>query len=413
MTSQSAQRCVVVGGSLAGLRAAESLRRARFTGEILVFGAEPHMPYNRPPLSKGALEDHPSLDTLTFRLSRAATDVSWRIGTTVRSVDLQQGSLTLSDGTNVDWDGLVIATGARPRRLNLPGPTLGRHVVRTAEDAIHLRQRVYPGARVVVIGAGFIGCEVAATCSALGAQVKVVAPEAAPMHNPLGYLLGQELRRRHHRHGVQFHLGVVPTAFSGPGKVHKVVLSDGTELAADVVVEAVGTAPNTDPFEGNGLDLTDGILCDGQMSVVGQPAVVACGDVARFPNPLFDLIPRRVEHWNMAVDTARRAGRTLASHLTGTANDPALFRPLPSFWSDQYDWRIQSFGLPALGTEDIRLLEGDLADEAAIGYHRDGTLVGVVMLDLTARHAHYRSLIAAATEQQERQLEELPTEIVR
>lgn len=401
MTSQTAQRCVIVGGSLAGLRAAEAVRRSGFTGEILVFGAEPHMPYNRPPLSKGALEDDPYLDTLTFRLSRAATDVSWRIGTTVRSVDLQQRSLTLADGTSVGWDGLVIATGARPRRLDLPGPTVGRHVVRTAEDAIQLRQQVYPGARVVVLGAGFIGCEVAATCSVLGADVQVVAPEAAPMHNPLGHLLGQELWRRHHRHGVQFHLGVFPTAFSGPGRVRKVELSDGTKLAADVVVEAVGTTPNTDPFGGNGLDMSDGVLCDGQMNVEGHPAVVACGDVARFPNPLFDLIPRRVEHWNMAVDTARRAGRTLGAYLTGTANDPAPFRPLPSFWSDQYDWRIQSFGLPALGAKDIRLLEGDLANEAALGYHRDGALVGVVMLDLTARHAHYRSLVAAATEQQE------------
>ncbi|MFF2509490.1 NAD(P)/FAD-dependent oxidoreductase [Streptomyces sp. NPDC058067] len=401
MTSRTAQRCVIVGGSLAGLRAAEAVRRSGFTGEVLVFGAEPHMPYNRPPLSKGALEDDPCLDTLTFRLSRATTDVSWRIGTTVRSVDLRQRSLTLADGTTVGWDGLVIATGARPRRLDLPGPAVGRHVVRTAEDAMQLRQQVYPGARVVVLGAGFIGCEVAATCSILGADVQVVAPETAPMHSPLGHLLGQELRHRHDRQGVRFHLGVRPTAFVGAGRVRTVRLSDGSELAADVVVEAVGTAPNTDPFEGNGLDLSDGVVCDGRMNVEGHPAVVACGDVARFPNPLFDRIPRRVEHWNMAVDTARRAGRTLGAYLTGAVGDPAPFLPMPSFWSDQYDWRIQSFGLPGLGAGDIRLLEGDLTRDAAVGYHRDGALVGVVMLGLTARHAHYRSLVAAAAEQRE------------
>lgn len=389
-----AKRCVIAGGSLGGLRAAEALRRSGFAGEILVFGAEPHMPYNRPPLSKAALQDHPDMDSLTFRLSTAANDVSWRIGQAVQSVDLANRTVALENGTRTGWDGLVIATGVSARQLEIPGPALGRYVVRTALDAMRLRQQIYPGSQVVVIGAGFIGCEVAATCRILGAEVHVVSPGAVPMQNPLGLLFGGELQRRHEAQGVQFHLGTFPVSFEGQGRVRRVVLSDGSVLQADLVVEAVGTRPNTELLEGNGLDLSDGVVCNNRMQLEGHPGVFACGDVARFPNPSFDSVPRRVEHWNMAVDTARRAGKALGSFLQGIEDQSPEFRPLPSFWSDQYELRIQSFGMPVLGGGDVRVLEGSLDDEAAVGYHRDGELVGVAMLGLTGRHAFYRSLVA-------------------
>jgi 3-phenylpropionate/trans-cinnamate dioxygenase ferredoxin reductase subunit len=246
------------------------------------------------------------------------------------------------------------------------------------------------GCRVVIVGAGFIGCEVAATASALGAEVTVVAPEAVPMERPLGQLLGTDLRIRHEEHGVRFQLGVVPTAYPPGG----VALSDGRTLPADVVVEAVGCVPNVEWLAGNGLDLSDGVCCDAWLRVAGRADVVACGDVARFPNALVDDVPRRVEHWTMATDTARRAGASLASHLTGAPPPDARFAPLPSFWSDQHGLRIQSFGTLGLGLGDVRVLEGRLGGEVVVGYHRGGELIGVVLVGLAGRVAHYRALLA-------------------
>jgi NADPH-dependent 2,4-dienoyl-CoA reductase/sulfur reductase-like enzyme len=395
----SGGRVVVVGASMGGLRAAEGLRKAGYGGEVLVIGEERHMPYNRPPLTKEALAGEPDLATLEFRVPRAAKDVTWRLGQRVDCADLDAGTVTLDGGEQLGWDGLVAATGLRPRRLATPGPLGGRHVIRTFEDAVRLRAALTPGARLVIVGAGFIGCEVAATARSLGVEVDVVAPEEVPMERPLQHDLGAALQRRHEAHGVRFHLGRVPIEFrgvsgQGANRVAFVLLSDGTELAADVVVEAVGAMPNTEWLDGNGLDLNDGVVCDGQLRVEGRPDVVACGDIAKFPNPLFDDVPRRTEHWTMVTDTAKKAGHTLGAHLTAASADENPFVPVPSFWSDQYDLRIQSFGAVGLGGEDVRVLEGDLGGEVAMGYHRDGALVGVVLIGMGGRQLAYRNRIA-------------------
>jgi len=380
---------------MAGLRAAEAVRKNGWAGELIVIGDEDAMPYNRPALSKDALQQVPELAEIVFRVPRAATDVRWRLGRPVAHADLAARTVTVEDET-IPWDGLVVATGLRPRRLAIPGPAAGRHVIRTHADACRLRAALTPGARVVIIGAGFIGCEVAASARTLGCEVDVVAPESVPIERPLGPLLGAELRRRHESHGVRFHLGVVPSAFLGTFAVEGVELSDGTRLPADVVVEAVGCQPNVEWLDGNGLDLRDGVLCDDLMRVEGRPDVVACGDIARFPNALFDDVARRVEHWTMAGDTAKRAGAALAAQLTGAELPERGFAPVPSFWSDQYyGFRIQSFGAVGLGGEDVRVLEGELGDEVVVGYHRDGQLVGVVLIGLAGRAAHYRGVIAA------------------
>ena len=395
----SGGRVVVVGASMGGLRAAEGLRRSGYGGEVLVIGEERHMPYNRPPLSKEALAGEPDLATLAFRVPRAAKDVTWRLGQRVDSADLDAGTVTLDGGEQLGWDGLVAATGLRPRRLATPGPLGGRHVIRTLEDAVRLRAALTPGARLVIVGAGFIGCEVAATARSLGVEVDIVAPEEVPMERPIEHDLGAALQRRHEAHGVRFHLGLVPIEFRGVSgesadRVAFVLLSDGTELAADVVVEAVGAMPNTEWLDGNGLDLNDGVVCDGQLRVEGRPDVMACGDIAKFPNPLFDDVPRRTEHWTMVTDTAKKAGHTLGAHLTAASADETPFLPVPSFWSDQYDLRIQSFGAVGLGGEDVRVLEGDLGGEVAMGYHRDGALVGVVLIGMGGRQLAYRNRIA-------------------
>jgi len=377
---------------------AEAVRKAGFSGEVVVVGDEPHPPYNRPPLSKDALRTTPNVESLLFRMPRAARDVEWRLGVAVASADLSARTVTLADGEVLGWDGLVVATGLRPRRLSVPGPTAGRHVVRTVEDATALRAALVAGSRLVIVGSGFIGCEVAATARALGVGVHLVAPETVPMERPLGAALGAAMQRRHQAAGVRFHLGTVPAEYLGDDAVEAVVLTDGTRLPADLVVEAVGCQPNVEWLDGYELDPGDGVACDARLRVEGRPDVVACGDVARFPNVLFDDRARRVEHWTMVTDTAKRAGGSLGRWLTGQDEDPASFAPIPSFWSDQYDLRLQSFGAVGLGGEDVRVLQGSLDGEVAVGYHRSGKLVGVVMVGLTGRHLHYRQVIAARAE---------------
>ncbi|MBZ4014379.1 NAD(P)/FAD-dependent oxidoreductase, partial [Streptomyces purpurogeneiscleroticus] len=314
-----AARIVVAGAAMAGLRAAEQLRAAGFTGPITLIGDEPHMPYNRPPLSKEVLAGKAPFGSLAFRPRASVADVEWRLGTRVRAARLAERTVQLADGERLAFDGLVIATGMRPRRLRCPGPAAGRHTVRTLADAQGLRAALTrPGARVVVVGAGFIGCEVAATAVGLGAtEVTVVDPEPLPMLRPLGELPARLLLTRHQERGVRFALGTGVTAFEGEDHVTGVALGEGRVLPADVVVEAVGSVANTEWLAGNGLDLTDGILTDALLRAGGLPYAVAVGDVARFPNARYDNVPRRVEHWSIPGDTAKRAARTLAAHLAG------------------------------------------------------------------------------------------------
>lgn len=397
------RRIVIAGASLGGLRAAERLRAAGWSEELVVVGDEPHMPYNRPPLSKEVLAGKASFESLTFRPRSCAADVRWRLGSAVASADLEARTLTLDDGTRLAFDGLVAATGMRARRLRCPGPQgagSGRHTVRTLADAESLRAGLTrPGARLVVIGAGFIGCEVAATARGLGVtEVTVVDPEPLPMLRPLGELLATALYERHRARGVRFALGRGVVGIEGEDRVSGVLLTDGTVLPADVVVEAVGSIANTEWLEGNGLDLSDGVLCDEQLRVQGLPHVVAVGDVARFPNARYDGVPRRVEHWSIPGDTAKHASRTLLAGLNGTPVGTPPFAPLPSFWSDQYEYRLQSFGAPALGTADARVLDGDPDGDLLVGFHAQDRLVGVVALGgplAVAAAARYRARLMA------------------
>ncbi|MFJ1791169.1 NAD(P)/FAD-dependent oxidoreductase [Kitasatospora griseola] len=373
---------VVAGASMAGLRTAEQLRAAGWTGPITLVGDEPHAPYNRPPLSKEVLAGKAGFDSLAFRPRAAVADVEWRLGTSVVRADLARQAVALSDGESLSYAALVAATGMRSRRLHCPGPTAGRHTVRTLDDAQALREALTaPGVRVVVVGAGFIGCEVAATAVALGAaEVTVVDPLPLPMAGPLGELLGGALKRRHEQRGVRFALGCGVTGFEGEGRVTGVALADGRVLPADVVVESVGSIANTEWLDGNGLDLADGVLTDEHLRVGGRPEVVAVGDVARFPNARYDGVPRRVEHWSIPTDTAKHAAKVLVAHLAGAEHGLDPFAPLPTFWSDQHDFRLQSFGAPALGRADVRVLDGDPDGDVLVGYHHHDRLIGVVAL---------------------------------
>jgi 3-phenylpropionate/trans-cinnamate dioxygenase ferredoxin reductase subunit len=410
-----AQRTVVVGAGMAGLRTAEALRAQGYAGEIVVLGDEPHAPYNRPPLSKEALAgeflsdigEHLTHERLAFRVRKAAADVVWRLGSRVGRADLRERAVELADGSTLEYDALVAATGVSARRLDVPGPPptadAGRHILRTLDDALALRARLRPAAPVVVLGAGFIGCEVAATARTLGCDVACVAIDPLPMIRPLGPLLAGVLRRRHEEHGVRFHLGTPVVALEGEHHVTGVRLGTGERLDADLVVEALGSRTNVGWLEGHGFDLTDGVLTDSALRPIadgrGVDGVAVVGDVARFPNPRFGPGAWRVEHWSVPTDTGRRAGAVLAARLSGDAHRYQLvtgtpWEVLPSFWSDQYDLRLQSYGMPGLADPDgVKVLEGDLDGECVVGYHREGQLVAVVGIGMLPRVNSYRDQI--------------------
>jgi 3-phenylpropionate/trans-cinnamate dioxygenase ferredoxin reductase subunit len=394
---------VVVGAGLAGLRAVEQLRGAGWSDPITVLGTENHLPYNRPPLTKAALKGGADASALTFRRRPTTEDVEWRLGTTVTSADLDGHTVTLQDGSMLAYDGLVAASGVSSRRLDLAAPLDWRHAIRTVEDAHALHLQLQPDARVVIIGAGFIGCEVAATAIGLGCSVTVVEPFAVPLERQVGPVVGEEIRRRHEEHGVRFHLGRVVVAVEGSPDTgpSAVVLDDGSRIGADVVVEAVGSIANTGWLEGQGLDLSNGVLCDLDLHPLrsGVPVldVVAVGDVARFPVPMSGAL-HRIEHWTMPTDMAGHAARTLLAGMEGAVLEGPPFFPVPTFWSEQYGVRIQSFGLPALGLEDVRVLEGDLRSEGVVGFHRNSVLVGLVLFGMGKHMVTYRQRLVEGTQ---------------
>ena len=380
---------IIVGASMGGLRAAEALRRCGYAGPITVIGEERHAPYNRPPLSKEVLAAEVSHEAVAFPQRDSTADVNWLLGTKVESADLEHSSVTDSKGETHAYGTLIIATGLRPKRLEVAnGELAGRHAVRTLDDAIALRKELQPGAKVVVLGAGFIGCEVAATARKLGCEVTVVAPGIHPIVRPLGIDLAKELQRRHEAMGVKFFMKTQVTDLVGSTRVQGVVLDDGTVLECDVLIEAIGSNVNDEWLEGNDLDLSNGVLTDNNMRAVktngdAWPNVFAIGDVARFANPLFDDEARRVEHWNIPTDTAKRVAQVFTGQAEGQ------FAPIPSFWSDQYDMHILAYGLLALADE-VKLIAGEIEDECVFGYYRKGKMVGVCGIGMRTTVMGYR-----------------------
>lgn len=407
---------MIVGASLGGLRLAEQLRAAGFAGPISIIGAERHMPYNRPPLSKATLlqssaelaaiaDAAGALPGLTFSLRPSVAGVIWHLGVPAVKTDLADRTVTLADGRVLSYEALGIATGLSPRRLSQSGGESDRHILRTIDDAVRLGRALKPGVRVAVIGGGFIGCEVAATARQRGCDVTVIEPLPQPMCRAIGLELAGAIRSYHEAQGVTFRLGVSVTGINhkagAPDRLSDITLSDGATIAADVLVEAIGSICNVDWLSGNGLDLTDGVLTDNAMRVERRADVVAVGDVARFPNPRYGGDARRVEHWAIPALTARRAAATIAATLLGHEPDERGFDPLPTFWSDQFDIRLQSIGIPALG-DTSAVLEGNLADlgragapGVAMGYWRDERLIGVITIGLpAARMSDYRTQLS-------------------
>jgi len=381
---------VIVGASMGGLRAAEALRRFGYDGAITVMGDEAYAPYNRPPLSKEVLADSVTHDAVAFEIRDAVADVNWMLGTRVLSADLEHSTVTDHNHEIHRYETLIIATGLRSKRLSVTnGELRGRHAVRTLDDAIALRAELVAGARVVIVGAGFIGCEVAATARKLGCEVTIVAPGVHPMLRPLGPELAAEMQRRHEAEGVVFLMKREVSDLVGTTTITGVLLDDGTTVECDLLVEAIGSHENTEWLDGNDLDTSAGVLTSNNLRAVRRDGsewsnVFAVGDVARFPNPVYDSESRRVEHWNIPTETAKRVGQV----YSGTAEGE--FRPIPSFWSDQYDNHLLAYGVLAIADE-IRLEDGDISSDCVFGYYRDGVMVGVCGIGMRSVVQSYRA----------------------
>jgi 3-phenylpropionate/trans-cinnamate dioxygenase ferredoxin reductase component len=384
-------RVVVVGGSLAGLRAVEELRRLGYDGEIAVVGAEPHEPYDRPPLSKEVLAgDAEAHDIALRRQPLDDLDAMWHFGRRATALDVGNRAVTLDDGTVLAGTrGVVVATGATPRPL--PGmPALeGIHMLRTVDDCLAIRADLDARpARVVVVGAGFIGAEVAATCRRRHLDVTVLEALPSPMVRGLGPVLGDVLAALHRDHGVDLRTGVGVDGFDGDTRIERVRLADGTTVDADVVVVGVGVAPATSWLEDSGLELDNGVCCD--ETLLAAPGIVAAGDACRWPNPLFDGERMRLEHWTNAAEQ----GVAAAARLLAADGAAHAYAPVPFVWSDQYDLKIQVVG-HVRGDDEVAVVDGSLEERrfvAAIG--RDGRLVGAVGFGRPRILMQYRRMIA-------------------
>ncbi|MFE6622380.1 NAD(P)/FAD-dependent oxidoreductase [Streptomyces sp. NPDC057740] len=350
----------VVGASAAGLAAAETLRREGYDGTLTLVGDEPLAPYDRPPLSKQLLASEWAPEKLALRTSEdlAGLDLDLRLGVAATGLELTERLVRLADGSTVPYDGLVIATGVRPRRL----PGEGAHVLRTLDDALALRDRLTRGTRLVVVGAGFLGAEAASVAWRLGCEVTLLEPAPVPLAHAVGAEVGALLTRAHLARGVDLRCGVTVTEVTEDG----VRLGDGEVVEADEVLVAIGSLPNTEWLDGSGLTVGDGVVCDEYCEAAQN--VYAAGDVARWYNPLFGQ-SMRIEHRTNAAEQGMAAARNL---LRPGARKP--FAPVPYFWSDQYDMKIQAYGC-LRGHDEVAVVEGDLMEGRFVAAYRRGERV--------------------------------------
>ncbi|MGW0845838.1 NAD(P)/FAD-dependent oxidoreductase [Streptomyces sp. NPDC002787] len=380
----------VVGASLAGLSAARSLRKQGYDGRLVVIGDEIHRPYDRPPLSKEFLAGTIGEADLALETDGEDLAAEWLLGTRATGLDRTRRAVRLADGRELRADGLVIATGAAARQLPGSEGLTGVHVLRTLDDARALRDELTRGGRLVVIGGGFVGAEVASTAYALGLDVTVVEAAPTPLAGPLGQAMGSIVSALHADHGVRLLCGVGVKGLSGERKVDAVLLEDGRSIPADLVVVGVGARPCVEWLEGSGVTLDNGVKCgaDGRTSLAG---VVAVGDCASWYDPRAGL-HRRVEHWTGAQE---RPAAAVATLLAGGAVEPGVPRP-PYFWSDQYGVKIQFAG-HAAGADSVTVEEGAPDDRDVLAvYRREGRPVAVLGMNQPRLFTRWRKQLAAA-----------------
>jgi NADPH-dependent 2,4-dienoyl-CoA reductase/sulfur reductase-like enzyme len=345
---------VIVGASLAGAKAAETLREEGFSGSVVLIGDEQQRPYERPPLSKGFLlgKDDKSSVYVHEEGWYAEHDIDLRLGVAARSVDRAARRVALADGSSVSYDKLLIATGASPRRIRVPGADLeGVLYLRTVEDSAQLRTALQGGGRVVIAGSGWIGLETAAAARQYGCDVTVVEPEPGALYRSIGPELGEVFAGLHRSHGVVFRFGEGVSGLRGSGgRVSGVATSSGADLPADVVIIGIGAVPNAWIAADAGLDVGNGILADEALRS-SDPDIYAAGDVA---NAFNSLLGRRirVEHWGNALTGGPLAAKSMLGQQVS-------YDLVPYFYSDQYDLGMEAAGLPEPGSYDQVLYRGD------------------------------------------------------
>ncbi len=378
-------RLVIVGASLAGLRAAQAARAAGHQGGIVMIGQEPHLPYTRPPLSKELLQGKQEIEDSALPVGEL--DVQWRLGVPAVELDRAQRCVRLADGSESFYDRLIIATGCRARGWDGPGSQLkGVHTLRDLEDSVALRAALSTGRRLLIVGAGFIGCEVAASARALGVEVTLVDIAKHPLL-PFGPQLGRRWARMHRENGVDLRLGVGLAQLRGDGeRVEHAELTDGTTINCDCVLLALGSALNTEWLAGSQLELDPALVCDSTLTTVSDPDVLAAGDVAAVPVRLAGGTALRVEHWTTAAEHGQLAGRNA---LLDPADRVSHSSP-PYFWSDQYGYKIQALGCPAMA-ERIEMLEQSAQDDRFVAACVSGDrMIGIVGLNAARRLPWYR-----------------------
>jgi len=390
----------IIGASLAGLSAARALRSQGFGGRGTVVGDETRRPYDRPPLSKEFLAGDMTEADLALEADDDDLQAEWLLGAAATKFETASGAVELADGTRVHADGFVIATGSRARRWPGCESMAGVHVIRTIDDAIALRDDMRPGAALVIIGAGFIGAEVASTGRKLGMCVTLVEAAPTPLQGQLGSRLGAVVAGAHATNGTKLICGVGVAGLTGENRalrntdcvdrVTGVDLADGRHLPADVVVVGIGGVPNIEWLQGSGLELGNGVSCgaNGQTNV---PHVVAVGDCAAWHDPSTG-IAHRVEHWTGALE---RPAIAVATLLAGGIDQGAAVKA-PYFWSDQYGSRIQFAGIAA-PDDEITIEEGSCDERCFLAtYRRDGRLVAVLGVDQPRLFTRWRRQIATA-----------------
>ncbi len=381
---------VIVGASLGGIRTASALRRGGYAGRITLIGAEKHLPYDRPPLSKQILlgKWQPERTLLSTQEEIDKLELDLRLG--VRAVGLDTGrmAVSLDTGGAVPYEALVIATGASPITLRDVQPLAGLHVLRTMEDALAIRAAMEGGARVAVIGGGFIGAEVAAAARQRGLSTTILEALSQPLERALGARVGAAAAAIHRSHGAIVRCGVTVAGVEGDGRVERVILADGSSVPADLVVVGIGVRPETGWLDGAGLEIDNGVVCDEYLRA-SAPGVYAIGDVCRWTNPLYGE-SMRVEHWTNAVEQAM----TVAKNIMAQPGQEKPYAAVPYVWSDQYDVSIQYVG-HARGDDDFAVKHGSLEEGRFVGlYGRAGRLMAAVAFNMHRELGDYRRLIA-------------------